>query len=266
MATRIASAIPFLKFEQGYSVQALIDDLVNSDVISYQEIDTLRCNNFYLLIEYIQSNYFVLSSHSNERLIRQSGGFVLPTALVIQPTDTYISATSTLEKAHCSMNDLFDSEVLIIPSESKATIREELDFFNINEATLFPELEHQMDYVKHKNVPISGMVPDFKKYSAALTDTPDIVSDRIPNLRKIVLDQFSDLSTQNQERLISEIEPQLLLIDWKQKESIRSQIRSAAKRVLQAELSAAQSGYRSEELLRVLLNPAEEYAKIEVKI
>ena len=32
--------------------------------------------------------------------------------------------------------------LLRFPPKTKKAIREELDFFNINEATLFPELEH----------------------------------------------------------------------------------------------------------------------------
>lgn len=43
----------------------------------------LEQNNFKLLIEYLQKNYFIVSTHSNERLIRQSGAFVLPTAIKI---------------------------------------------------------------------------------------------------------------------------------------------------------------------------------------
>ena len=42
-----------------------------------------------------------------------------------------------------------------IPAESKEHILRELDFYNINEGSLFPELEHQMAYIKevHVNMP-----------------------------------------------------------------------------------------------------------------
>ena len=37
-----------------------------------------------------------------------------------------------------------------ISGENKAAILEELDTYNINEATLFPELEHHLSYIKNK--------------------------------------------------------------------------------------------------------------------
>lgn len=264
MATRIAAAIPFFKIEEGYSIQSLLNDLIGCRIISGNESEMLRNDNFHLLTEYIQNSYFVLSSHSNERLIRQSGGFVLPTSLVIKPCDLKVTETSSVEKAHQHMNGLFDSEVLIIPSKNKAAIREELDFFNINEATLFPELEHQMMYIKQKNVPIRGIVPDFQKLIALAKNAPKEFNDLTPDLSKIVMGQFPDLSHELQNKILDEVAPLLLLVDWKQKESIRSQIRSTVKRLLQQELSAAESNHQAEKLLKMLLAPAEEFAEIEV--
>lgn len=264
MATRIAAAIPFFKIEEGYSIQSLLNDLIGYRIISGNESEMLKNDNFHLLTEYIQNSYFVLSSHSNERLIRQSGGFVLPTSLVIKPCDLKVTETSSVEKAHQHMNGLFDSEVLIIPSKNKAAIREELDFFNINEATLFPELEHQMMYIKQKNVPISGIVPDFQKLIALTKNTPEEFNDLTPDLSKIIMGQFPDLSHELQNKILDEVAPLLLLVDWKQKESIRSQIRSTVKRLLQQKLSAAESNHQAEKLLKMLLAPTEEFAEIEV--
>ena len=100
-------------------------------------------------IQVIQSNSFVVSAHSNERLTRQSGAFIIPTAIKIIK-DSGSNGSLLVRKARCDLDDAFEKNSFIIPSEKKEIIREELDFLNINEATLFPELEHQLIYLHYR--------------------------------------------------------------------------------------------------------------------
>ena len=58
---------------------------------------------------------------------------------------------STVEKGFINLREEFESNFFYISGEYKTAILEELDTYNINEATLFPELEHQLNYIKHKN-------------------------------------------------------------------------------------------------------------------
>ena len=53
-----------------------------------------------------------------------------------------------IQKANGSVASEFEEAVFRIPAEQKEAILEELDFYNINEGALFPELEHQMTYIK----------------------------------------------------------------------------------------------------------------------
>lgn len=258
LCIRIASTIPFLDFDSSWTTEVFLSKLKTARVITDDEEALLIKDNCKLLVEYLQDSFFVISSHSNERLIRQSGAFVIPT--FINFTDMHDFFHSLIAKSYDAINDKFSSETIIIPAKSKQPIREELDFFNINEATLFPELEHQMTYIKQCNVPISGIVPSFiKANSLAAVDIPAIdYNDRIPNIRKIIETFASNVSSDIQNKLVSAIEETVELVDWKQKDSIKSQIKRACKRILQDELSAVDSNQLAELILSNLLAPSEE--------
>ena len=117
-----------------------------------------------------------------------------------------------------------------------------------------------MTYIKQRNVPISGIVPTFIKASA-LDDSENPscdYNDRIPNIRKIIETFASQVSTDIQDKLGSTIEEMVALVDWKQKDSIKSQIKRACKRILQDELSVVDSNQLAEVILSNLLAPSEE--------
>ena len=258
LCIRIASTIPFLDIDSSWTTEVLLSKLKTERIITDDEEALLVSDNCKLLVEYLQDSFFVISSHSNERLIRQSGAFVIPT--FINFTDKHDFLHSIIAKSYNAINDKFSSEIIFIPAKSKQAIREELDFFNINEATLFPELEHQMTYIKQRNVPISGIVPTFMKASTLESaETPALDhNDRIPNIRKIIETLASKVSSDIQDKLVSTIEESVELVDWKQKDSIKSQIKRACKRILQDELSAIDSNQLAELILSNLLAPSEE--------
>lgn len=258
LCIRIASTIPFLNIDSSWTTEVLLSKLKTAHVITDDEEALLIKDNCKLLVEYLQDSFFVISSHSNERLIRQSGAFIIPTFINFADKNNFLH--SLIAKSYDTINDKFSSETIIIPAKSKQAIREELDFFNINEATLFPELEHQMTYIKQRNVPISGIVPTFIRASAlADAGTPSLdYNDRIPNIRKIIETFASKVSSDMQDKLVSTIEEAVELVDWKQKDSIKSQIKRACKRILQDELSVVDSNQLAELILSNLLAPSEE--------
>lgn len=236
----------------------MLSKLKNAHVITDDEEALLIKDNCKLLVEYLQDSFFVVSSHSNERLIRQSGAFIIPTFINFADKQNFLH--SLIAKSYDAINDKFSSETIIIPAKSKQVIREELDFFNINEATLFPELEHQMIYIKQRNAPISGIVPTFIKANTLVDEKKPSCdyNDRIPNIRKIIETLASKVPTDIQDKLVSTIEETVALVDWKQKDSIKSQIKRACKRILQDELSVVDSNQLAEVILSNLLAPSEE--------
>lgn len=136
LKTRILSAIAKLDIPNGSSLKNIKD-----------EIDITEIHNPEDFISYIQDTIFVMPSYSNTRLVRQSGAFLITGAInvIIDEEDIWNSKVS---KSIKNLNEEMDKSHIIISGEAKPRILDELDFFNINESTLFPELEHQMSHIK----------------------------------------------------------------------------------------------------------------------
>lgn len=266
LCIRIASAIPFLEIDHSWTTTTLISELRKARVVSEDEQATLERDDCKLLIEYLQSSYFVVSSHSNERLIRQSGAFIIPT--FINFSDNTNIKLSLISKSFDSINEMFSDEVITIPAKNKKAIREELDFFNINEATLFPELEHQMTYIKQRNVIDVGTVPSFVRYRniAQSEDNDCDFNDKMPNVERIVNAVAGTLSKDTLNTLVSNIKDLTSYVDWKQKDVVRSQIKTTCRRILQEELSSNDSMQMAQLILDNLLSPTDEFSIIELEV
>ena len=143
----VISYLASLDFNGDTTLNKILKELVNQGVYSENSANDCKAGNYKSLIEILQKNYFVVSNLNNERLIRQSGSFVL----IGQYNVIYNSkepGKSLVQPARGNVEKEFQNDVFRIPADKKATILEELDFYNINEGALFPELEHQMNYVK----------------------------------------------------------------------------------------------------------------------
>lgn len=98
-------------------------------------------------IDLIQDSIFVMPCYSNTRLIRQSGAFLITGAIKINIDENDIW-NSKVSKCIRNLNEEIDKNHILISGDAKYSILDELDFVNINESTLFPELEHQMSHIK----------------------------------------------------------------------------------------------------------------------
>lgn len=163
---------------------------------------------------------------------------------------------------------MFSDEVITIPAKNKKAIREELDFFNINEATLFPELEHQMTYIKQRNVIDVGAVPSFVRYRNIVQseDNDCDFNDKMPNVERIVNAVAGTLSKDTLNTLVSNIKDLTSYVDWKQKDVVRSQIKTTCRRILQEELSSNDSMQMAQLILDNLLSPTDEFSIIELEV
>ena len=129
------------------TLEKLLDDLVEHNIYSDKMAQRCRENEYKSLIDTLQSNYFVISNMNNERLIRQSGLFLLVGKYNIILNDIDIGK-SIIQVAKSNAREDFDRRVFRIPANKKKDILEELNLYNVNEGALFPELEHQMTYIK----------------------------------------------------------------------------------------------------------------------
>ena len=131
-------------FKNGESI-AKIAELLNETKITKETKDYPE--KYRDIIENLQKNYFVTSTFNNERLIRQSGAFLLPSCFTITENKDKFG-DSIVQKTKGALNKEFDKIKIIIPYDCKKSILKELDLYNINEGSLFPELEHQLSYLE----------------------------------------------------------------------------------------------------------------------
>ena len=113
-------------------------------------------------IKIIQRNYMVVPTYTNERLQRQNGVFLLASMFSVNIVANVTDGVIT--KSKNNLRDEFASKYFYIKGENKESILKELDLYNINEATLFPELEHQLNYIRYANADFTQSVTEFSKY------------------------------------------------------------------------------------------------------
>jgi len=201
-----------------------------------------QAEDFEELAKVMQNAYFVISTFNNERLIRQSGAFLLSGSINIQLNKSDYGA-SRIEKSSCSLNSQFASERIIIPAGSKESLLEELNFYNINQGALFPELEHQMAYIKYsmcksnvrsassfEKIDFDAIKAEESKESVEIAES--VVREELVD--KAIYDIISqyisdDAIKQNVLRIITR---QTEYIDWANKEATISDLRRKIKRSL----------------------------------
>lgn len=81
----------------------------------------------------------------NDRIRAQQGAFIMPP--LFEPN---YANDKLYQKKTDSLEYLFADKPILIKSYSKKSILKDLDSFGINEATIYPDAEHQMRYVKWK--------------------------------------------------------------------------------------------------------------------
>ena len=110
----------------------------------------------------------VIPTYSNVRLGKQSGVFLLSSLFTINKSTNI--GESTISKSKSDLRKEFSKDYFYINGENKDSILKELDMYNINEATLFPELEHQLNHIRHINQSHAQSVADFSKYEEECID------------------------------------------------------------------------------------------------
>lgn len=262
LGVKIGCALPFLDFQQYYTLHNLVDDLKSKNIISAEEYSVLCADNYEKLLELIQCNSFVVSSYSNERLVRQSGSFIVPTLIKVYENAANLG-DSVIRKTYSNLDGEFEEQFFIVPYGKKEKIRAELDFLNINEATLFPELEHQLIYLQKKKPAKIGSVEVFEKYthSSVANSQPAIEEDRHekyedpkPNIDEII-GAYLDLPSELKDDIRSIIKEGISMPDWWNRDTILSQIKRDITRKLQKQNSMADSKNIANHIVEQLLKP-----------
>lgn len=248
---KIAMAIPFEEFGKSVSLEVFCQKLFDDNTISLSEFEYLKSNDYAEIIRILQTNSFIISTNSNIRLIQQRGAFLVSPAININ-TNTEIKS-SLLSKAKMNLAKEFDGS-FVIPHGKKDEIREELDFFNVNEATLFPELEHQMRYIQNQVKLSVGTVDEFLHYRHITS--PDSVKrfeNTVPNVEAVVRLTLPECDETVIAEIILAINEQIKALDWRMKESIHSHIRRDIRKSISDMYSAVDAKSKANEIINKLL-------------
>lgn len=212
-----------------FTLEQLLSELQERYIYTKKAADECRKGKYKSLISIIQRNCFVISNLNNERLIRQSGAFLLCGQCNIAWNQSD-PGKSVIQKASGSVASEFEANVFRVPADKKEAILEELDFYNINEGALFPELEHQMTYIKKlQSNKVAASVGHFTKVD--LTDDDDrtvplleISDDEVDKVIRDVIKKslnpllFDECYTAIQDNMS---------IDWYRKDNVLSKMRLA---------------------------------------
>lgn len=160
---KIVTALASYDLSKENTIGTVLDKLRMDNLIN-EETKTRWLKKEYVgeFIKIIQRNYMVVPTYTNERLQRQNGVFLLASMFSVNIGANVKDGVIT--KSKNNLRDEFASRYFYIKGENKESILKELDLYNINEATLFPELEHQLNYIRYANADFTQSVTEFSKY------------------------------------------------------------------------------------------------------
>lgn len=219
------------------TLEYLLDNLEEHGIYTSKAATKCREMNYRSLIEILQNNYFVVSNLNNDRLIRQSGAFLVcgQYNIIIDENDR---GRSVLQKANGGLRSEFDETYFYIPVNKKKAILDELDFYNINEGALFPELEHQMTYIKNVQSgktaqtigTFSKVIFEQEKKEIEVVPVIEIDDKKAATIMEKVVREKIDVSLQQR---CLEIANANMTIDWFRKENVQSKIRLELAKMLE---------------------------------
>lgn len=138
---KVISSLSQMDLSNDNTLESILRKLIERQAISKELAERWSSEEYYEeFINIIQNNYIVIPPYNNERLSRQCGIFLLAGCFNFVYTESI--SESIIEKGYKDLRDEFDRKFFYIFRENKKAILEELDIYNINEATLFSELEY----------------------------------------------------------------------------------------------------------------------------
>lgn len=172
---KIISRLASYDLNDDHTLEEIVGKLCEDEIISTEQVK--RWSDEKGLIEFIhicQNVCTVLPVMNNDRLIRQSGAFLLPGKFNV----TYRGENlrdAIITKAESNLRDEFDRTFFFINDDNKEKIRTELEYCNVSEANLFPELEYQLKYIRKNNEQLKRAVSYFEKFQKIVEETKDNV-------------------------------------------------------------------------------------------
>lgn len=259
---KIVSALASYDLNKENTIKSVLT-LLQQDKIINKDLQERWLNSEYVqeFIDIIQRNYMVIPTYTNERLRRQNGIFLLASAFSVNVENEIKSGIIT--KTKDNLRREFSENYFYIDGENKDAILKELDLYNINEATLFPELEHQLSYIRNANSAYARTVSEFTKFEKAETVKDEILVLNSKELQEFVISNLDKdlnkfINVEDLEDIKSIIKDNLT-VDWYKKSSTSSKIKMDIARYY---ANKSDNNINSKDTAAKLLLLLNEYVKI----
>lgn len=252
---QIVSALASYDLEKENTLLNILEKLYRDQIID-EKTKSHWLEDFSEFIKIIQSNYMVIPTYTNERLRKQSGVFLL--ASMFSFNKEYDINKSVISKAKGKLKEEFNRIYFYVSGEKKEEILKELDLYNINEATLFPELEHQLSYIKYANRNQVNPVTDFIKYEEDIVIAVQDVGLEQPELDKFILDNFDDkfkeIIGNDDVKDVSDLIKNHFTVDWYKRQSVLSKMKMSITGYYFVKCKSKDSAKQKAEQIMALLN------------
>lgn len=223
---KIISSLASYDLNDNHTIKQIVQQLREDEVISGEQAK--RWSDEKGALEFIhicQEVCTVLPIMNNDRLIRQSGAFLLPGKFnVISKGEKLQDAVVT--KAESNLREEFNKTFFYIDDANKEKIRIELEHCNISEANLFPELEYQLKYIRKHNEQQRRAVSYFEKFQRVVQEQKEGISGNIEYNQSIVKEvlntmQLDDSITYEIMKIFNSNHE----VDWIKRDSVLSRIK-----------------------------------------
>ncbi|MBE6845147.1 MAG: FRG domain-containing protein [Ruminococcus sp.] len=226
----IVSALASYDLTKENTIIEIFEKLRQSQIIDKETEERWLQNEFFNeFVKIIQNNYMVIPTYTNERLRKQSGVFLLASMFSIFPGAEI--KKSVIIKSKRNLRSEFSEKIFYIRGENKSSILKELDLYNINEATLFPELEHQLNHIRHINKECVQTVSEFFEYDTTCASDKQSLDVDDTKLDDYLLCNLSDiLKSEVEDEDIIEIQKIIqnnASVDWYKRDNVISKIKMA---------------------------------------
>lgn len=270
---KVISSLSQIDLSNDNTLESILRKLTERQAISKELEERWKSKeHFEEFINIIQNNYIVIPPYNNERLSRQCGMFLLAGCFNFVYTESI--RESSIEKGYKDLRDEFDRKFFYIPGEKKKEILEELDTYNINEATLFPELEHQLSYIKNKKNAKTKALSEFIKFdfndiNQQIIKTDIEISSNIikdESFKDTVIKDLNEKYHFNMQKIWELVEEWVSIIDWNRQESVISRFRVGVQKVLlkngfDKEHAKNESEYISDKIIKIATELSERSEK-----
>lgn len=223
---KVISRLACYNLDNVCTLEQIVKQLCEDKIISKEQ--TKRWSDEKGLLEFIyicQSVCTVLPMMNNDRLIRQSGAFLLPGKFNVAYRGESLR-DAVITKAESNLREEFDKSFFYIRDDNKEKIRIELEFCNISEANLFPELEYQLKYIRKSYEQQRRAVSYFVKFEKLTQEPKESTQEDINYNKDIVREIINTMQLNNS--IANEIESiftQNIEVDWTKRVSVKSRIR-----------------------------------------